>query len=171
MQMVKKSGIALIAAWFAILVLMPKQEFYYKLEEVLSTHEIELNEEKIDEGFFSLNLHQVTVYFKGIPVATIEEMDLCTLLFYSRLELKGLHVDDSLKRMVPQETQKALLSHTILSPLKVSVDAQGSFGGMTGTIDLHARKVHLDFNESKNIEMLKPQLKKAEKGWIYETSF
>ena len=169
--MVKKSGIALLVAWFSILVLMPKQEFYYKLEEALAKYELELNEEKIDEGFFSLNLHQVTVYFKGIPVATIEEMDLCTLLLYPSLELKGLQVDDSLKRMVPQETQKALLSHTILSPLKVSVDAQGSFGGMTGTIDLHARKVHLDFNESKNIEMLKPQLKKAEKGWIYETSF
>ncbi|GIT98918.1 hypothetical protein [Sulfurovum sp. TSL1] len=171
MQMVKKSGIVLIVAWFAILVLMPKQEFYYKLEEALSEQEIELNEEKIEEGLFSLNLHQVTVYFKGIPVATIEEMDLCTLLFYSSLELQGLHVDDSLKRMVPQETQKALLSHSILSPLKVSVDAEGSFGGMTGEIDLNARTVHLDFNESKDIEMLKPQLKKSEKGWFYETSF
>lgn len=169
--MVKKSGIALIVAWFAILVLMPKQEFYYKLEEVLAKQEIELNEEKIDEGFFSLDLHQVTVYFKGIPVATIEEMDLFTLLFYSSLELQGLHMDDSLKRMVPQETQKAVLSYSVLSPLKVSVDAQGSFGGMTGTIDLNARQVHLDFNESTNIEMLKPQLKKDEKGWIYETSF
>lgn len=171
MQMVKKSGIALMVAWFAILVLMPKQEFYYKLEEVLSKQEIELNEEKIDEGFFSLDLHQVTVYFKGIPVATIEEMDLFTLLFYSSLELQGLHMDDSLKSMVPQETQKAVLSYSVLSPLKVSVDAQGSFGGMTGTIDLNARQVHLDFNESTNIEMLKPQLKKDEKGWIYETSF
>lgn len=171
MQMVKKSGIALMVAWFAILVLMPKQEFYYKLEEVLAKQEIELNEEKIDEGFFSLDLHQVTVYFKGIPVATIEEMDLFTLLFYSSLELQGLHMDDSLKSMVPQETQKAVLSYSVLSPLKVSVDAQGSFGGMTGTIDLNARQVHLDFNESTNIEMLKPQLKKDEKGWIYETSF
>ena len=171
MQMVKKGGIALMVVWFAILVLMPKQEFYYKLEEVLAKQEIELNEEKMDEGWFSLDLYRVTVYFKGIPVATIEEMELCTLLFYSSLELQGLHMDDSLKRMVPQETQKALLSHTILSPMKVSVEAQGSFGGMTGTIDLHARQVHLDFNESTNIEMLKPQLTKGEKGWTYETSF
>ncbi len=169
--MVKKSGIVLIVAWFAILVMMPKQAFYYKLEEVLAKQELELNEEQIDEGFFSLNLHQVTVYFKGIPVAIIEEMDLCTLLFYSSLEIQGLHVDDSLKRMVPQETQNALLSHSILSPLKVSMDAVGSFGGMTGTIDLNARTVHLDFNESKHIEMLKSQLKKSEKGWFYETSF
>jgi len=73
--------------------------------------------------------------------------------------------------MVPQETQKAVITHSILSPLELSVVASGSFGGMTGTIDLSERTVRLDFNESKNIEMLKPQLKKDEKGWNYETSF
>ena len=40
MQMVKNSFIVLVVAWFAILVLMPKQEFYYKLEEALAKHEI-----------------------------------------------------------------------------------------------------------------------------------
>ena len=40
MQMVKKSGIALIVAWFAILVLMPKQELYYKLEEALAVDKV-----------------------------------------------------------------------------------------------------------------------------------
>lgn len=171
MQMVKNSFIVLIIAWLSILVLMPKQEFYYKLEEELAKHEIKLNEEKISEGFFSVRLNQVTVYFKGIPVATIEEVNLCTLLFYSSLELQSLHVDDSLKTMVPQETKKAILSHSILSPLDVSVEASGSFGFMAGKIDLGERKLRLDFNESKNIEMLKPQLKKDEKGWVYETSF
>jgi hypothetical protein len=171
MQMVKKSLIVFLVAWFAILVLMPKQAFYYKLEEELAKYEIKLNEEKMNEGFFSLNLEQVTVYFKGINVATIEEVNLCTLLFYSSLELQALHVDDSLKTMAPQKTHKALLSHSVLSPLEIFVDATGSFGAMTGKIDLNERKVRLDFNESKNIEMLKPQLKKDDKGWVYETSF
>ena len=171
MQMVKNSLIVFLVAWFAILALMPKQEFYYKLEEELAKYEIKLNEEKLNEGLFSLTLKQVTVYFKGINVATIEEVKLSTLLFYSSIELQALHMDDSLKTMVPQETQKAVLSHSILSPLKVSVDAIGSFGSMEGKIDLSERKVRLDFNESKNIEMLKPQLKKDEKGWVYETSF
>ncbi|WP_373029966.1 hypothetical protein [Sulfurovum sp.] len=171
MQMVKKGFIVLMAVWLSILVLMPKREFYYKLEEELAKHEIKLNEEQVSEGFFSLALKQVTVYFKGINVATIEEVNLCTLLFYSSLELRSLHMDDSLKTMVPQETQKLLLSHSVLSPLEVFVDATGSFGMMTGKIDLSEQKVRLDFNESKNIEMLKPQLKKDEKGWVYETSF
>lgn len=171
MQMVKNSFMILVVAWLAILVLMPKQEFYYTLEEALAKHEIAFNEEKINEGLFSLGLEQVSVYFKGIKVATIKEVTFCTLLFYTSIELQSLHMDDSLKSMVPQDTQKAILSHSILSPLDLMVDANGSFGLMSGRIDLTDRKVHLDFNESKNIEMLKPQLKKDEKGWVYETSF
>jgi len=171
MQMVKNSLIAFMVAWLGILVFMPKQEFYYKLEEELAKHEIKLNEEKMNEGVFSLNLKQVTVYFKGINVATIEEVNLFTLLFYSSVELQSLTMDDSLKTMIPQETKRAVAKHSILSPLEVLVDASGSFGSIVGNIDLNERKVHLDFNASKNIEMLKPQLKKDEKGWYYETSF
>jgi hypothetical protein len=171
MQMVKKSFIVLMVAWLGILVFMPKQELYYKLEEEIAKQDIKLNEAKISEGLFSLTLNQVNVYYKGINVATIEEVDLCTMLFYSSIELRSLHMDDSLKTMVPQITEEALLSHSILSPLTISVDASGSFGSMAGKIDLSERTVRLDFNESKNIEMLKPQLKQDEKGWFYETSF
>ncbi len=171
MQMVKKGVLVLLVTWLAIVILMPKQEIYYKLEEVLNGYEIRLNEEKKSEGLFSLNLKGVTVYVKGINVATINEVNLFTLLFYSSVELRSLLVDDSLKTMIPQETTSAVLRHSILSPLDVSVGAHGSFGALTGNIDLNERTVHLDFNESKNIQMLKPSLKKSEKGWVYETSF
>lgn len=171
MQMVKKSFIVFIILWMAILILMPKKAFYYKLEEALAKHEIILNEENIEEGLFSLCLKQVSVYFKGIHIASIEEVQMDTFLFYNRVALSAVHIDDSLKTMVPQETQKALATYSILSPLELFVEAEGSFGSMVGNIDLNKRNVYLDFNESKNIEMLKPQLKKSEKGWVYETSF
>ena len=171
MQMVKKSVLVLLVTWLAIVILMPKQELYYKLEEALDSYEITLNEEKKNEGLFSLSLKGVTVYVKGINVATIDEVNFFTLLFYNSVELRSLLVDDSLKTMIPQETTSAVMEHSILSPLDVSVAASGSFGVLTGNIDLNERTVHLDFNESKNIQMLKPQLKKSEKGWIYETSF
>lgn len=171
MQMVKNSFIILIVACFGILVFMPKQAFYYKLEEELSKHEVKLNEESINEGLFSLNLKQVTVYFKGIHVATIEEVNLFTLLFFNRIELQSLAIDDSLKNMLPQEIKIADARYSILSPLEVLVNANGSFGAIAGNIDLSKGQMRLDFNESKNIEILKPQLKKDDKGWYYETSF
>ena len=171
MQMVKNSLIAFIIVWLGILVFMPKQAFYYKLEEALSKHDIKLNETSINDGLFSLTLKEVTVYFKGINVATIEEVSVSTLLFYNSIELQSLRVEDSLKKMLPQEIKSVTARYSILSPFEVSVDASGSFGSAVGNIDLNEGKVHLDFNESKNIEMLKPQLKKDEKGWYYETSF
>ncbi len=171
MQMVKNSLIAIIVIWLGILMFMPKQEFYYKLEEELAKHEIKLNETNINEGIFSLTLKGVTVYFKGINVARIEEVNIFTLLFYNSIELQLLIVDDSLKKMLPQEIEKIVAKYSILSPLEVSLDARGSFGSALGKIDLNEEKVRLDFNDSKNIKMLKPQLKKDEKGWYYETSF
>ncbi len=69
---------------------MPKQEFYYKLEEALLTQEIALNEKEIEENLFGLSLKNVSVYVKGINVANIEEVKLFTLLFYSCAEVKGL---------------------------------------------------------------------------------
>jgi hypothetical protein len=171
MQMVKNSLIILLVIWLALLVFMPKRELYFTLEEQLAKHEIALNEKNIEEGLFGLKLEQVSVYFKGIKVATIEEVNIYTLLFYSSIHLHSLHMDDSLKSMAPQETKKAKITHSLASPREVLIDADGSFGSMSGRVDLAQRKAHLDFNESKEIEMLKPQLKKEGKGWVYETSF
>lgn len=171
MQMVKNIVMVFVLGWLSVVILMPKKAMYYKLEEILAKNDIKLNENKINEGFFSLTLEQVRVYVKGINVANIEEVHLFTLLFYTSLELEMLMMDDSLKAVAPQETKHATATHSIFSPVQVSVEAEGSFGSLSGKVDLNGRTIHLDFNESKNIEMLKPQLKKGEKGWVYETSF
>ncbi len=171
MQMVKKVFIALFVAWFALLVFMPKQEIYYKLEKELAKKEIKINEKSIEEGLFSLTLKQASVYVKGIKIATIEELTLFTLLFYTKVELDALLLDDSLKAMAPQQTDKAILSHWVLSPLEASVNAEGTFGAIEGSVDLKERKLHINFSETKEIETIKSQLKKDEKGWYYETSF
>jgi hypothetical protein len=171
MQMVKNALLVLLLVWLGILGFMPKQELYYTLEEALAKQEIALNEKKISEGMFGLTLEEVSVYVKGIKVATIKEIDVLTLLFYTRLKLDTLHMDDSLKQMVPQETQEAIFSHSIVAPTQIKIEAQGSFGGMRGQTDVLNRTVHLDFNESQALPMLGSQLKKSEKGWVYETSF
>ncbi len=150
---------------------MPKQEIYYALEKELAKQEIEINEKSREEGMFFLTLNQLSVYVKGIKIATIDELTFFTLLFYTKVELDTLILDDALKAMAPQQTDKAILSHSIISPLNASIHAEGSFGTIEGSVDLKERKLHLDFNETKEIEMIRSQLKKDEKGWYYETSF
>jgi len=173
MQMVKKIFIAIALVWFVLIAFMPKQELYYKLEQTLEKNDIRLNEETIDEGLFSLTLHKVDVYIKGIKLATIDEVDFFTLLFYTRVEIENLLLDESLKSKVPTQVNSLIASHSILAPLKIKLETEGSFGGAEGSIDLKEKNLHLDLNNTsmKGIEMLQSTLQKNEKGWYYETSF
>jgi len=171
MQMVKKSILIFFAVWFVLLMFMPKAELYYTLEKVLEKQDIKLNEKSIDEGLFSLSIKDVTVYVKGIALANIEELNFFTILFYNKLSVENLQVDEVLQTKVPSLTKEAIFSHTILAPLTVSVDANGSFGSVEGEISLKDENVHIKFIEAKEIGMLKDVLKKDEKGWFYEKAF
>jgi len=171
MQMVKQIFIFIVLLWFSILLFMPKQELYYKLEKELEIKNIKINEESINTGLFSLTLNHADIYVKGIKLATAEEIDFFTLLFYSKVEFQKLILDSSLSSMAPTDIEKLTFSHFIWNPLNISVNAQGTFGALNGDIYLSDQTVRLDFNESKSIEKFKSKLKQDDKGWYYETSF
>ena len=78
MQMVKNIFITFIVFCFAFLVFMPKQELYFTLEKELAKQDIEINEESLKETVFGLTAKNVTFYFKGIKVATAQEIDIYT---------------------------------------------------------------------------------------------
>ncbi|MBA1421395.1 MAG: hypothetical protein FAF03_11315 [Epsilonproteobacteria bacterium] len=171
MQMVKKSIGILFAVWFTLLLFMPKEEMYYTVEKTLAAQDITLNEKSIEEGLFSLTIKDVTVYVKGIALIHIDEVDFFTLLVYNTLRIDNLVVDEVLHSKVPARTEEARFTYQVFAPLTVSLDANGSFGYAEGTIGLADKQVHVDFLKAKEIEMIKPFLKKGEKGWFYEKSF
>ncbi len=171
MQVVKRVIMVLVVLWFSLLLFMPKEALYYQLEQRLATEGIEINEEAIAVGAFSLTLKGVAIYVKGIEVATVEQIELFSLLFYSRLTIESLRVDDTLKAMVPQETYHATVYHSLLLPLEIRLDANGSFGTLTGHVDISHHKVRIDFPEVKSLGVLRTQLKQGEEGLYYETAF
>ena len=171
MQMVKKTAAVLLLIWFVIILFMPKGEFYFTLERELSKNDIVLNEESRSEGIFSLRLNNVTVYVKGIPLATIDEVNIFTLLFFTSMHFESLMIDESLKTMTPTTIESLRITQTIFMPFDLSIKAEGPFGKADGNIDLGKRILHIGFDDAQALEMLKPQLKKGEEGWYYETSF
>jgi len=118
-----------------------------------------------------LTLHDASIYVKGIKLATVQKIDFCTLLFYTNIEVTELLLDESLKNIAPTTIDRVSLSHAAWNPLHLGVDAEGSFGKVDGNVAIAGRTLRLDFNETKNIKMLKANLKEDEKGWYYETSF
>ena len=171
MQMVKNIFIGLLLGWFVLLAFMPKQELYYKLEQELEKNDIKINEKRLESGLFSLTLHESDVYVKGIKLATVEKVNFFTLLFYTTISMEQLHLDDSLKAMLPTQVDNANIVHAVWKPMSVDITSEGSFSGLEGMAHLGERTLRLDFNDSNSITNLKPQLQEDEKGWYYETSF
>ena len=171
MQMVKKALLLLLLLWIGMIVFMPKESLYYALEKRLAHEGIEINEEQIEEGMFSLTLKHPVIYVEGIQVATVKKIRVYTLLFYTSIKAENIAVEKSLHRYVPSKVEKVWLIHTLLHPLGVSVTAKGGFGTITGMIDLKKRNVHLDVTNPEKLGMLRGQMKKNKKGWYYETSF
>ena len=172
MQMVKNIFITFIVFLFALLVFMPKQELYFTLEKELAKQDIEINEQSIEEGVFSLNLIQPVIYVKGIKIATIEKINIFTLIFNTNINVKSLILDDTLKSFAPEKIDVANISYSLFSPFKVNIEAKGSFGVIEGIANLNERSLRLDFNETtKGLDTIRSNLKKDEKGLYYETSF
>jgi hypothetical protein len=172
MQMVKNIFIGFFVIWFALLVFMPKQELYFTLEKELAKQDIEINEQNIEEGVFSLNLIKPVIYVKGIKIATLEKINIFTLLLYTNINVKSLLLDESLKSFAPEKIDVANISHVVFNPFHLNIEAKGSFGILEGNANLTERTLRLDFTETtKEIDSIRSNLKKDEKGLYYETSF
>jgi len=169
--MVKRVAVFFLVAWVAFFAFMPKEEFYFSLEKVLAKEGIEINESRISEGLFTLSLHELTVYAKGIKMATMQDAKCFTLLLYTDLTINGVVVDKMLKSMFPTKVEKLQLTHSVFSPLQVRIEGEGSFGTATGMVDLAERKIHIDFGKSAKLEAFRSRLKHGKEGWYYESTY
>jgi hypothetical protein len=169
--MVIRFLVGLLLVWGAFLVFMPKEELYFKLERELVKQGIEINEGVIEEGPFHLLLKDVSVYAKGIEIAHIEEVRCLTFLVYTGITLFGVDVDKGLGAIVPEHTERMIVTHTVMAPWRIFIEAEGSFGRVKGSASLDTRTLRLDMIEAKDIKPIRRYLKQGEKGWYYETAF
>jgi hypothetical protein len=170
MQMVKKIAVILLSIWLAILIFMPKKELYYALEHLLVKNEIKLNEKDIKENLFGLNLNEVEIFYDGVRLAEVSDIEIKTFLFYTNVNVKDIKIDDSFKSMIPFKLNDINVTYSILLPMKAKIYASGDFGNVAGYIDFN-RTIHLDFIKVGNIKKLQRELKKNKNGWYYETKF
>jgi len=171
MQVVKKTFMILFIVWFTAVIFMPKRNLYYKVEQVLASQDVKINEGKIDEGLLGLQIDDAVIYIKGIDLIHLKEASFFSLLFYSRMALKEIVLDDSLGNMLPNQLDEVTLSYAVWMPKHISISGRGEFGSFDGNVDLVHRQIHIDFAETGKLGMLKRELKEGEKGWYYETSF
>lgn len=171
MQVVIKVLGTILAVWLALLAFMPKEELYFRAEQALAAQGIEINEGKMEESLFGLELKDAEVYVEGIKVATVKRISFFTLLFYTEAEADEVQMDASLQRMAPASISHIAITHSLLHPQTFYIEAEGSFGKAEGTLSLATRTLHLDLVETGKIDTVKNLLKHGEEGWYYESTF
>ncbi len=172
MQMVKR----ILGGFFLSLLLLwlfaPKVELYYLLEAKLKEKNIVISNETVTDTWYGLKIENGELRVSGAKIATISKLNLNFFFFYNTLTLDEIKMDKSLSTMAPKEVQHIQAKYSVLNPLNITLDGEGSFGVMDGKVDLLKRHVEILFPVTKEIKTIQKFLKKdQEKGWLYETDY
>ncbi len=172
MQMVKR----FFGGFFLIIILLwlfsPKQELYYFLEKALKEKHVIISNETVKDTWIGLKIDHADIYVEGAKVATNRELNFIFLFLYAQLSLKDLELDESLHSVAPKNIESFSATYSVLDPLNVILEGNGSVGEVAGTVALKDRKIEVLFPKPKDLTTVKKFLKKdAKKGWYYEKTY
>ena len=169
MQMVKR----IVGGFFLALILLwlfaPKVELYYLLEKSLKERNIIISNETITDTWYGLKIENATLNVAGAKIASAAQLNFNFFLFYNTLKIDEIK---TYTNMAPKEINHFNIIYSIVNPLNIKLDGEGSFGVLDGKVALKNRKVEILFPETKDIKTIKKYLKNdKERGWIYETNY
>jgi|GEM_PF-3493168 len=168
MQVVGKTLVFVMACWIGAVLFMPTKEIYFAIERVLAAKGIEINEKSISEKPGRFDIDGATLFFEGMPIASVEHTECRCMLPYIRISLSDIAPDSELKRMFPGKISRIVLRYLPQHLSKVEISAEGSFGKAEGVFDFVTRRIVLRIVEAKEIGALRSYLKHDKKGWYYD---
>jgi len=169
--MVKKIILLIVLVPFLIWILAPKKELFYLLEKRLADQGIVISDGTVHENLFGLTIEHPALYFKGIKVATADEITLWSVLVYTRGTIRTLVFDATLKAYLPGKIDEVSIVHTVGDPFTVPITVTGTPLAGEGEIDLKERTIEIRFPHLPPKSALARYLKHTKGGWAYEQHF
>jgi len=160
---------------FALILFVPKESFYYLLEQKLEKFDFIISNEKLEDKTLSLNIENLDISAKGIEALTIKEADVLILGLYNSVELQNIQLSSLVESYLPAKIEKVDISYTILNPLVVQADGYGTFGDARVAVNILEKKARLVLKPSKiMLNKYRNSLRKFKKSkngeYIYEKS-
>ena len=151
---------------------LPKQNLYYKIEEILQKYDIIIDKEEFNNKFFGFELHNLNIYYKGIKSVNIKEIKSK----YYFISLKDIRLDDTLKDMIPQNIKTIIFKIDYKKPYIITIYSFGDFGKIDGQINVLDRKIKIFLQTTKTIQkrykkLLLGKFKYHQGKYIYEYQF
>jgi len=155
----------------SIVIFAPKDRLFFLAEEKLEYNEVLISEEVVDNGLFGVDISNAHLSIKGVTMATIENIELSTLLLFSSVRLENVVLDDASKAMIPLSEFNLSLSHNLFAPKTLQLTLSYKEVEKEFQIEfLDEGMVRVEVEDINGTPWLKPLMQKDENGWSYEQS-
>ena len=160
---------------FALMLFVPKQSFYYLLEQNLKKFDLIISNETLADRIISLKIKHLDVTLKGIETLSIKEADITLLGLYNEVALHNVQLSSLVESYLPAKIERVKIEYTLLHPLQLQAEGEGLFGDASVVVDIVEKKVTLLLQPSpmmlKRYRKSLRMLKKSKNGeYIYEKS-
>lgn len=170
----KKTLLFILLLLMALIALMPKENLYFTLVNMLSKERIGLNQAAISDQWYRLKLQDLKLSYDGIESAQAEVVSIMPLLVFNTIHATNVEASESFKKMFPFVAENVDIHYALWNYKEASISAQGDFGVLRGAANLLDRNIKLVLEPSQTFSknpMLRQYFKKTEEGYVYESKF
>jgi len=168
----KKFLIILTVFYLAFIALMPKENLYYTLLNILKKERVVITQESLSDNLISLKGENISIFYDGIESVAADSFSVLPLLIYNKFEAAGVRASKELKKMFRFSADTVNITYAVWDYKNAHIYAEGDFGTVEGTLDILEQKIKLLLDPSPAFEkspMLRQYFKKSEEGYIYES--
>jgi len=133
----------------ALIIFLPKENLYFLALQEAKEHKVFVQNKTITDNYFSFELKNSTISYEGVQAATIENFNISTYLFSSKLKISNIFLDDLVKQFLPSRIKTVQISHSILDPLNIHIKANLIQAKAYGIFSLKLRKFIIYIKPSK----------------------
>ena len=152
----------------ALIYFTPKVSIYYFLEKELQKQGVVISAEEVVDSGFSLQLSHANISYKGIDSARVERIEVNIFELYNSVNVEGVVLSSAAESFVPLNINTVNLNYSILNPLHITGDAEGSFGSLEVEYTILENSIQLELEASKlmlkNYKSTLDNLVKSEDG-------
>jgi len=153
--MVKVAKFFAYCAFFIVMVYIffPKQNLYYKMQELAVEYKVKVFENQIKENLFSLELLDGKLIYEGIEAAKFHNAEIMLLGFYNSVHIHSVVLSGIVKNFLPQKIESIDVSYSFLHPLAVRFWIKGDFGTAEGFYSIQENKIIVKLQPSKIMQL------------------
>lgn len=175
MRTIFKYLIYLVSLILFLLILLPKENIYFKIEQVLENQGVVISNEIFNNKLLGFDINAADVFYKELYFSNINRFDFQTYIISSKVKMDGIRFSNGFSKMIPTPIENITLTHSIFDFKHVKIDGNSSFGKLDGNIDLLSRKIILYFDATNSMKSrysnVLRMMKQKDGRYIYEYNY